>query len=84
MDWAKPKAAMARLALLDSAAAEVAFFFALSLVPFVGIAIVLAGRWLPAGLSASIGKVLRDSLPAESPVADECCAGRAPRPAKAG
>jgi membrane protein len=71
MDWAKPKAAMARLALLDSAAAEVAFFLALSLVPFVGIAIVLAGRWLPAGLSASIGKVLRDSLPAESPVADE-------------
>lgn len=71
MDWAKPKAAMARLALLDSAAAEVAFFLALSLVPFVGIAIALVGGWLPVGLSASIGKVLRGLLPAESPVAAE-------------
>jgi membrane protein len=71
MDLAKPKAAMARLVLLDSAAAEVAFFLALSLVPFVGIAIALVGRWFPVGLSASIGKVLRDVLPAESPVAGE-------------
>ncbi|HEY3205025.1 MAG TPA: YihY/virulence factor BrkB family protein [Thermoanaerobaculia bacterium] len=71
MDLAKPKAAMARLVLLDSAAAEVAFFLALSLVPFVGIAIALVSRWLPVGLSASIGKVLRGVLPAESPVAGE-------------
>ena len=71
MDLAKPKAAMARLVLLDSAAAEVAFFLALSLVPFVGIAIALVSRWFPVGLSASIGKVLRDVLPAESPVAGE-------------
>ena len=62
---------MARLSLLDSAAAEVAFFLALSLVPFVGIAIALVGRWLPEGLSESIGKVLRDVLPADSPVAAE-------------
>jgi membrane protein len=71
MDLAKPKAAMARLVLLDSAAAEVAFFLALSLVPFVGIAIALVSRWFPVGLSASIEKVLRDVLPAESPVAGE-------------
>jgi membrane protein len=71
MDLAKPKVTMARLALLDSAAAEVAFFLALSLVPFVGIALALVTRWLPGGLSASIGKVLRDVLPAESPVAGE-------------
>ena len=71
MKLAKPKAAMARLVLLDSAAAEVAFFLALSLVPFVGIAIALVGLWFPAGVSASIGKVLRDVLPAESPVAGE-------------
>jgi membrane protein len=70
MDLAKPKAAMARLVLLDSAAAEVAFFLALSLVPFVGIAIALVGG-LPAGLSASMGKVLRGVLPAESPVAGD-------------
>jgi membrane protein len=71
MDLAKPKVTMARLALLDSAAAEVAFFLALSLVPFVGIAIALVSRWLPVGLSASIGKVLSGVLPAESPVAGE-------------
>jgi membrane protein len=71
MDLAKPKAAMARLVLLDSAAAEVAFFLALSLLPFVGIAIALVSLWFPAGLSASIGKVLRGVLPAESPVAGD-------------
>ncbi len=71
MDLVRPKAAMAKLALLDSAAAEVAFFLALSLVPFVGIAIALVSRWFPAGLSASIGEVLSNMLPAESPVAGE-------------
>jgi membrane protein len=67
MDLAKPRAVMARLVLLDSAAAEVAFFLALSLVPFVGIAIVL-GSHFPVGLSASVAKVMRDVLPAGSPV----------------
>ena len=62
---------MARLALLDSAAAEVAFFLALSLVPFVGIAIALMGGWLPVGMSGSMGKVLSGALPAQSPVAGE-------------
>lgn len=71
MDLARPKAAMARFARLDTAAAEVAFFLALSLVPFVGISIALASRLPAAGLSASIGKVLRDVLPSESPVAGE-------------
>lgn len=71
MDVATPKAAMARLALLDRAAAEVAFFLALSLMPFIGIAIALASRWFPVGLGGFIGKVLHDVLPAESPVAGE-------------
>ena len=71
MDLAKPKAAIARLVLLDSAAAEVAFFLALSLVPFVGIAVVLVTRWFPNGLSTSIGAVLRNVLPAESPLAGD-------------
>ena len=70
MDLARPKAAIARLVLLDSAAAEVAFFLALSLVPFVGITIALVSLF-PVGLNASIGKVLHDVLPAESPVAGE-------------
>jgi membrane protein len=71
MNWPNSKATLARLAPLDSAAAEVAFFLALSLVPFVGIAISLADRWFPLDLSASIGKVLRDVLPSDSPVASE-------------
>jgi membrane protein len=71
MDPGKPKAAMARLVRLDSAAAEVAFFLALSLVPFVGIAVALVSRWFPVGLSASIGKVLSNALPAESAVTGE-------------
>lgn len=69
-DLTKPKAALAKLVLLDSAAAEVAFFLALSLVPFVGIAIALASHF-PVGMSASIAKVLRDVLPAESPIAGD-------------
>ena len=71
MDWPKAKATLARLAPLESAAAEVAFFLALSLVPFVGIAISLAGWWFPQDLNASIGKVVRDVLPQGSPVAGE-------------
>lgn len=71
MDKAKRDAAMTRLALLDSAAAEVAFFLALSLVPFLGIAIALAGSSSPTGLGASIGKVVGSVLPTETPVAAE-------------
>jgi len=66
MDWAKPKAAAARLVLADSGAAEMAFFLALSLVPFVGISIALVSRWIPLDLSASIEEVLRGVLPTES------------------
>ncbi len=74
---------MARLVLLDSAAAEVAFFLALSLVPFVGITIALVS-FFPVGLSASIGKVLHDVLPAESPVAGEVLRWGSCRPARGG
>ena len=65
MDWAKPKAAAARLVLADSGAAEMAFFLALSLVPFIGISIALVSRWIPF-LSASIEEVLRGVMPTES------------------
>ena len=70
MDPGRLKAVMARLVRLNSAAAELAYYLALSLVPFVGIAIVLVSLWLPGGLGASIGRVLRDVLPG-SPVAGE-------------
>src|SRR3954449_4958088 len=66
MDWAKPKEAAARLVLADRGAAEMAFFLALSLVPFVGISIALVSRWIPLDLSASIEQVLRGVLPTES------------------
>ena len=70
MDLARPKAAIARLSRLNSAAAERAYYLALSLVPFVGIAIVVVSLWFPGGLGASIARVLRGVLPG-SPVAGE-------------
>ena len=36
-----------RLSLLSAFAAELAFFFALAVVPFLGITLALSGRWLP-------------------------------------
>ena len=60
---------IAKLALADSAAAEMAFYLALSLVPLVAVAIALVSRWLPLDLSASFEEVLRDVLPAASHVA---------------
>jgi membrane protein len=68
MDWTRPKAALARLSLVDSAAAEMAFYLALSLVPFVGISIALISRWLPFDLSAHLEDVLRGVLPIGSHV----------------
>lgn len=65
MDWARPKAAAARLSLADSGASEMAFFLALSLVPFIGISIALVSRWIPL-LSASVEEVLRGVMPTES------------------
>src|SRR3954465_7977058 len=69
MDWAKPKAAAARLVLAASGAVELAFFLALALVPFVGISIALVSRWIPLDLSASLEQVLRGVLPTESTAA---------------
>jgi membrane protein len=69
MAWARTKEVAAKLALADSAAAEMAFYLALSLVPLVGVAIALVSRWLPLDLSASIEEVLRAVLPAASRVA---------------
>ncbi len=66
MVWAKVKAAAARLALADRGAAEMAFFLALSLVPFIGISIALVSRWIPLDLNASIEEVLHGVLPTES------------------
>jgi len=69
MAWARAKAMAAKLALADSAAAEMAFYLALSLVPLVGVAIALVSRWLPLDLNASIEEVLSAVLPAASHVA---------------
>jgi membrane protein len=69
MASSRTKALAAKLALADSAAAEMAFYLALSLVPLVGIAIALVSRWLPLDLGASIEEVLRAVLPAAAHVA---------------
>ena len=66
MDWTRPKAAAARLALADSGAAEMAFFLVLSLVPFIGLSIALVSRWVPLDLGASIEEVLHGVLPTQS------------------
>ncbi len=68
MAWERTKAARARLALVDRAAAEMGFYLALSMVPLVGVAIALVSRWRPIDLSVSIEEVLRDVLPVEAHV----------------
>jgi membrane protein len=69
MAWERTRAVVAKLALADSAAAEMAFYLALSLVPLVGVSIALVSRWLPLDLGASIEEVLRAVLPAAAHVA---------------
>lgn len=69
MAWARIRAGAAKIALADSAAAEMAFYLALSLMPLVGVAIGLVSRWLPLDLSEAIEEVLRGVLPAASNVA---------------
>lgn len=69
--WRRLESVLPVLARLNSAAAEVAFFLALSVVPFVAIALALVGRWSSAGMSASVGRVLRAVLPGESSVSGE-------------
>jgi membrane protein len=56
----------ARLALVNSLAAEVAFLLAFALVPFLGVTIGMVGRWLPVDLSASFEEVLQRVLPGEA------------------
>ena len=69
MTWTRTKAFGAKLAVADSAAAEMAFYLALSLVPLVGVAIALVSRWLPLDLSSPLEEVLRAVLPPASGVA---------------
>ncbi len=54
---------LSRAAVTDSAAAELAFYLALSLVPFIAISLALAGRWLPYDLDAGLQEVLSGVLP---------------------
>ena len=66
MTWPRTRAALAKLALADSAAAEMAFYLALSLAPLVGVTIALVSRWLPVDLNASLEEVLHAMLPTAS------------------
>jgi membrane protein len=62
--WAS--SAVHRFHLLAGFAAQLAFFLALSLVPFVAVTVTMAGRWLPLDVTAEVEQVLRDVLPAET------------------
>ena len=57
-----------RAAVTDSAAAELAFYLALSLVPFIAISLALVARWLPYDLGPGLEEVLHRLLPPGSRV----------------
>jgi len=59
---------LVRLSLLSAFAAELAFFFALAIVPFLGITLALAGRWLPPEVLQSAERVVVGVLPGEAGV----------------
>lgn len=59
---------LSRLPLLGGLAAELAFFLALTVVPFLGLAIAVVGRALPVDLSPSLREVLEGILPAEAAI----------------
>jgi len=60
------RAFLVRLSLLSAFAAELAFFFALAVVPFLGITLALAGRWLPPEVLHSAERVVVGVLPGEA------------------
>ena len=61
--WARARAVLARASVTDSAAAELAFYLALSIVPFIAISLALVGRWVPYDLGAGLEDVLHGVLP---------------------
>jgi len=68
MAWPWPSAALHRFTLLAGFAAQLAFFLALSLVPFVAVTVTMAGRWLPPDVTGEVEQVLGDVLPPETHV----------------
>lgn len=67
--WRRARSVATRLAVADSAAAEMAFYLALALVPLIGVALAIVSRWLPVDLDASLEEVLRGVLPPAAHVA---------------
>jgi len=57
-----------RLSLLSAFAAELAFYFALAVVPFLGITLALVGRWLPSEVLQSAEGIVVGVLPGEAGV----------------
>ena len=60
------RARLSRLPLLGSLAAELAFFLALTVVPFLAVAIAVVGRALPVDLSPALRDVLERVFPPET------------------
>ena len=59
---------LVQLGRLSSYAAEIAYFLALSLVPFLVITLTLGVRWMPLDLSAEIEDVLGRVLPLQAQI----------------
>lgn len=53
-------------ALASAFAAQIAFFFALTLVPFVGLTAAAATSWLPTPLGSALADALLEVFPAEA------------------
>ena len=62
------RTAVHRFNLLAGYAAQLAFFLALTLVPFVAVTVTMAGRWLPVDVTSEVEQVVRDVLPPETHV----------------
>ena len=68
MAWPWVSAAVHRFNLLAGFAAQLAFFLALTLMPFVAVTVTMAGRLLPLEVTGEIEQVLSDVLPPETHV----------------
>jgi len=58
--------AIATLSALGRTSAEMAFYFALSFVPFVGLTVAAATAWLPPGVGEPLARALVGAFPPEA------------------
>ena len=66
--------ALATISTLGSTSAEMAFYFALSFVPFIGLTVAAATAWLPTEVGEPLARTIVNAFPAESGLAREAIA----------